>query len=688
MKKITFYLLLTCLLNTGISFSQTPPTIEWQKEYWAPNHISTGIAQTQKESDEEWFYDIEISKTNGSQNGYICAGYSKYINWQSQESDDCYNVPLSTPSSPNTELEFAGHVKGNSTAALSLIDSNGKTVWYNDYVVGAEFYNVIQASDGGYIAVGRTRSTKGLNGIPLRYNPARTTHPIQFPDKFFTSSSCNSPIDPSATKFSSVDKALVVKVSAAGALEWQYIYGMEQFKNLDGRIAYTSSTIAWDIVETPNNSFRFVGCADDFNSRDINPVNGETIHTMRSFVIEIDQNGQWKSGDFYGPTDQFSAAYAITKRGSGNSTQYVISGEERINEYICHLNDCSDPDSGMNWSAVKKSLHRGAFVFVINELSGRPSTTFPQLYTPLWTSLQDGFGRYGDTSGFTRVTDVAVASNGIGDIILPVAEKCEKCYRGASGVGEGKVYRINPLDGTVLGTIDLGTVKAYDLKLGVTATNDGGFAIVTTKQPIVPFSSADTNPLPFPTSGALSNMRNAANFWRTDAYVAKFDNVGTKEWERIFDSHSESPAGPSANWIYPIQSTTAYTKNDLKRQECVYSIVQAEDGGYAIAGNSSSNLDDSYVVKLNFCEKEIIRPITGIVIRNQNENPLVIKNASSRVYSNASTIEAETVRVIENSNLTTIAGEAILFLPTTFIQYSSTLTAKIDLKMDCDPSTN
>ena len=38
---------------------------------------------------------------------------------------------------------------------------------------------------------------------------------------------------------------------------------------------------------------------------------------------------------------------------------------------------------------------------------------------------------------------------------------------------------------------------------------------------------------------------------------------------------------------------------DLKKQECMYNIVQAQDGGLVICGNNSRNFDDNYLVKLH-----------------------------------------------------------------------------------------
>jgi hypothetical protein len=43
-------------------------------------------------------------------------------------------------------------------------------------------------------------------------------------------------------------------------------------------------------------------------------------------------------------------------------------------------------------------------------------------------------------------------------------------------------------------------------------------------------------------------------------------------------------------------------QRDLKRQECMYSIIQSPDGGFVVVGNNSRNFDDCYVAKLkNIC---------------------------------------------------------------------------------------
>jgi hypothetical protein len=70
----------------------------------------------------------------------------------------------------------------------------------------------------------------------------------------------------------------------------------------------------------------------------------------------------------------------------------------------------------------------------------------------------------------------------------------------------------------------------------------------------------------------------------TDAFVAKLDATAAVVWTSVYDARTN------------MVSTGQYPY--FRRQECLYDIAEAEDGGLAIAGNNSSNLDDSYVVRL------------------------------------------------------------------------------------------
>ena len=78
-------------------------------------------------------------------------------------------------------------------------------------------------------------------------------------------------------------------------------------------------------------------------------------------------------------------------------------------------------------------------------------------------------------------------------------------------------------------------------------------------------------------------------YWDSDAYVSKFHIDPTtlavnQLWESSFD------ADGAARQAWP---------GDIKRQECLYTItVDDADGALVIAGNTSNNFDDTYLVKV------------------------------------------------------------------------------------------
>ncbi|HVZ41593.1 MAG TPA: T9SS type A sorting domain-containing protein [Candidatus Kapabacteria bacterium] len=164
--------------------------------------------------------------------------------------------------------------------------------------------------------------------------------------------------------------------------------------------------------------------------------------------------------------------------------------------------------------------------------------------------------------------DVQILQNAGGDILLPLIVHCRNCIYAGFNQGEGKIYTISTA-GVVQSSVSVGTVTAYDLKMRALPLSDGGFGIITTKQPHCP---------PAPYSCYVTD------YWATDAYIARFGACGSLLWDQTIDVDNNPPA---AN--YP---------GNVKRQECMYGISQAADGGFVVSGNNSFNFDDDYLIKL------------------------------------------------------------------------------------------
>lgn len=155
--------------------------------------------------------------------------------------------------------------------------------------------------------------------------------------------------------------------------------------------------------------------------------------------------------------------------------------------------------------------------------------------------------------------DVLYRSNG--DIILPLVYNCDGAAEG--GEATGRIIRYNS-SLSYISEFSLGTIKANDLKIGVSNTSDGGLILTTTKQLLTPANSTE-------------------EFWNSDAYVAKYNSSYVLEWEKVIPND------------IPVEPTDA----DLENEECVYNVIEHPNGGYLITGNISHNLDDDYLILLH-----------------------------------------------------------------------------------------
>ena len=601
-------------------FSQTP-AIDWQYSYWSSQHPDNGNYIPQNESGEDWFFDHKISldKIKPESNGYICAGYSTIVEWAAEENNGCYsNNPLGCPKCH--DFESYGNRRGSNLSVMSLVGLDGVSKWYHTYNEGW-FYKVIQTSDGGYLGIGPTFSTEKPNGNPLIYNPNQGGN---ISNTFLNGISC--------IKGSAKRKACLVKTDKNGIVQWQYIYGMEPFTG-NGTSAYSSGVMGWDVVETPDGSFRFTGCAEDPNHNDL----------MRTFVIEIDNDGFWQWGKYYGSTNYFSVGIKIEKYNNGTTTKYIIAGEEKF---------------------MTNNHNKRVFAFQMEN----PNDPFTD-----WVYISSGI-----TSLGSRVSDFII--NDKNELLLPIGVNCNGCFS-ASGEATGKLFKIDTNTGFPIGTptfpINLGVLKAFDLKIGITPTADGGFAIASTKQvngvPTLQINSPQCplDPLCVPNPPGPPESHNYDfEYWDTDGYAAKYTSTGILEWDKTFDANSVSPGplGSENTWPYP----DPYMR-DLKRQECLYSIVQSPDGGFVIGGNNSSNFDDSYLTKLESTCKDLL--LDGII------------ESGSISYTYSNTITAQNYEITNNGgNVVFVAGNSIHLKDGFKANNGCFFHAYIDTGIDCTPN--
>jgi hypothetical protein len=530
------------------------PGVDWRRTDWSPERPGN-VPQTRAESGEDWWYDHKTSHdASQAVNGYVTAGYSGFVNYTISEQGSNGCLVTSLGAAQCWEMETPGHVKGENLATMALIPPNGgPPLWYRTYNQGW-FNRVIQTSDLGYLAIGVTAATRTPAGAPLHYNPGQTPGAVtdQFDDGGACAVACTSGAQcPSGQCKGGVCRpvrhVVLVKTDALGVVQWQYLYGLRSYRDAGGnpepRAAYGEGADGADVVETPTGGFRFVGNASDPSHTYL--CNNQTSAITRAAMFEVDASGHWISGAFHGPTAAPSNAAAIARYGSGAGLRYVVSGTQLFH-------------------GTAFNGYTGCDLFqevTVRQFAGSSAS-------PMWSTT--GFDPDPQKSQTTH--DVEISSDT--EILLPIISGCTGCLYSGYNSGEAKVFRLNT-SGQVLNTCDLGAVTAYDLRLRVTPTADGGFAAVSTRR---------VTPLPAEAAAAATLCPAAdTRTWNTDAYVAKCNACGNIEWETTFNVDGNAPAS------YP---------GDLRKQECLYSISQGPDGGFVVSGNNSYDFDDSYLAKL------------------------------------------------------------------------------------------
>lgn len=528
--------------------SAQAPGVEWRRGDYFPEHPVDG-SQSRDESGEDWWYDHANSFDPNQRplevlEGFVATGYSTFGAWEVDEKDfgGCMQATVD-PNPSCDQFEEPGRLKGFAVSTLALIDKDSQRpqpLWFKKYFVG-ELFRVIQTSDGGYLAVGHTTNTRDFQGNPLYYNPGRS--PGALTDSFDHGNGCT-------LEGKDMTHVVAVKTDHHGHPQWQYLYGMVPYRGPTGGPdrAYSATGQAQDVLETPSGNFIIVGKTVPDPARTYQCHGAQTV--AQAFLLEVTRDGHWVFGRVFGSSTTDGSLTGIARHGSGNDLRYVVSGYElaqgsELNPYV----GCD--------------RYRRGFAMQLTPGYGIDWTTTG------FNAQSPEFERSGQGSEDIAVTAPANAADR--QILLPLIVDCTGCIHAGFNSGFGKVYRLSPNDGSILGSSDLGRVTAYDLKLRVTPTADGGFAAVSSKR-------AASIPAP-PNDGCAYDT----SFWGTDAYVGKFNPSGVLEWETSFDANNKPPRP------FP---------KDQKEQECLYSITEQPDGGFVVSGNNSYNFDDSYMAKL------------------------------------------------------------------------------------------
>ncbi|MDP3567348.1 T9SS type A sorting domain-containing protein [Sediminibacterium sp.] len=553
--------------------AQIAPGIEWRKETFSPRGLD-GQLQTQQQSGEEWWYSLKnVLDAAGQHTAYVTSGYTGLVSTAatSVAAEQMYNEGPDSPYNPINSINFnystqpAGcvdrdyigehrtPVRGN----IGLNALNGDMIYCKTKTVGAleEVIQDPQNLDYAYV-VGVHQGVRPfknkINFIPYNRTAASSN------DNFsLTRLGVNN-------YFNNCGHLYVAKIEiVTGTVVWEGLYGYPDY--LPSPLnTYECKSYGYDIIKSSNGNLIVTGSAQIINAEfapeypiilEIDPTTG---NLLKKTILPLNNNNVL-------PLSNPGSGYSLS--GVGRSLVEIgTSGNYAIACAYYFVNTTNEDKNN-------------AFVWCVDQ-NLNPSNTW-----------QDNPIRLAGNGPFNSNIWEIKYHNALRQLLIPVVSDCIGCSYAGHNSGKGKIYRYND-DGSLstngINPSLMGDINAFDLRIGVEETSDGGFVAVSSVRP----PTADHSP---PTATELGYLQHCPDLefdvWDTDALVVKFTNTGALLWSKTFDIEANRPRKTPPE--------------DLKRQECMYKITQTQDGGYTICGNASANFDDFYMAKLyNECNAQ------------------------------------------------------------------------------------
>ncbi|MBL7912368.1 MAG: T9SS type A sorting domain-containing protein [Bacteroidia bacterium] len=556
------------------SYSQLSPGIEWQKSTWSPRGLD-GQLQGQHQSGEEWWYSHKnVLNAAGQHTAYITCGYTNLVStaatftaaqlMYNEGPDSPYNPIDTSTFNYNTlpegceDRDYVGEHRTPSRGNVGLNDLYGNMIYCKPKTVGAieEVIQDPQNLDYAYIV-----------GVHLGVRPYKDK--VNF--VHYNQTAINPNDNFSITKLAvtnytnEIGHLYVAKIHiVTGVVIWEGLYGYIDYVQ-SPLLAYQCKSYGYDIIKSSNGNLVATGYAQ-LNAKndspgypfllEIDPVNG---YLLKKTILPL-------SGSNIASTTNAGSSYVSS--GIGHSLVEILStGDYAIaTTYYFGNTGAEDQNNAFIWCVDQNLEINTNWKKNPIQIAG----VGPNYNSNVWEIKYH---------------------KALGQLLIPVVRDCESCGSAGRNYGKGFVYRYNP-NGTISndGTnpSPMGNVNAYDLRIGVEETDDGGFIAVSSVRP----PSADHT---YPTDAELGYLVGCPDVefsdWDTDALVVKFTASGATHWSKTFDLAEKRPRQTPPG--------------DLKRQECMYKITQTQDGGYTISGNSSGNFDDNYMAKLyNECNSQ------------------------------------------------------------------------------------
>jgi hypothetical protein len=559
------------------SKAQIAPGIEWRQVNHSPKGLN-GQNQSIEQSGEEWWYSHKnVYDASGKHTSYVTVGYTSLVSTKATftAAQQLYNEGPDSPYNPIDSISFnydllpegcsdrdyLGEHRTPARGNIGLNSLEGEMIYCRPKTVGA-LEEVIQDPDdpdffyvvGAHIGVKPYKNKVDF----IAYNP----HSGAAADYFSISQLGVS------NYTNDISHLYVAKINLAGNVVWEGLYGALPY-SASPLGAYEAKSYGYDLIKATNGKLVILGFGQNTSGAkepgypllfELDPSNG---YVLKQAMLPID-------GKFIAPNTNTLSGYGSGGIGHslieiGASGKYAVG----VTYYFGNTGPLE---------------HNSAYVWCLDE-DLNPAAD--------WVENPVRFSGSGQPSYNSTIWEIKYHA-ALKQLLVPVISDCHNCAAAGQTRGLGYIYRLDTsgvLAGNGVNPSAMGPINAFDLRIGVEETTDGGFVAVSSTRP----PGTDHSP---PTKQDLGYLENCAELyfddWDTDALVVKYNAAGQMQWSKTFDVEEN-------------RRRTA-PPGDLKRQECLYKITQAADGGYVVSGNGSANFDDFYLAKLYY-ECQVQQPL-------------------------------------------------------------------------------
>ena len=616
--KVSLFLLVFLFTNNFATAQGLPPDpiqmcVKWRnfswldREYYYPN-----APVNQRNSDYDWWYDhCTAYNITGGIDGYIACGVSKYradrntlnppIAYDERFLGGCAygQAPLYDPSGKCTDYDHGNHENcvsgqlGLGFNTIGRVSNTGQTDYLFTMNYEGEYYRVKQLSDGTFLTVGHSLATRKRqqapqNGSPLMYNPSSVfgmNNHFDYADVFNLS---NNPLHKNKAHWD------VMKFDITGTCLFNNIYGQEKFSTTPNNLTW--GTTLTNLTGTQK-SYMSNGMANDFVE---NPTDGVIAivgqqeideNKPKAAIIQIDKHGTLLNKQFLDlSTDDKNSvarAIALVPNPSTTGTPYYLVAITKSDASLYGR-------AIVELYALDYNLSNSVKIKEFNTVNiSKPSHSS---YTVWNMVVKNGF------------------------VYIPMIQECNNVWYSGDHDGNLYAYKIS-IPSTMPTSIYTPTIisrkitpiYAFDIKARITSLTNGNLAIVSTVRyykwsaihptvlSLVPphILSCITATGPNCYNNSSSASIETTDYWNTDAYVTEILSSNLNSvWSMRFSSDDIGPNLVNSSTGF---RTATYGGDDPKHQECMYGISEGPNGSIIVSGNSSGNVDDCYMVKINRC---------------------------------------------------------------------------------------